>query len=190
VVDGKTPANETIVVAGGCFWGIQAVFQHTKGVIDATSGYAGGSADTAQYETVSRGNTGHAESVKVTYDPKVISLDRLLDVYFTVAHNPTELNYQTPDHGTQYRSAVFYDSPEQEKAVQQKITEIENKKQFSDPVVTTLEPLKGFYKAEDYHQNFATLHPYNPYIMAYDAPKISKLEKTFPELYVSKGSVR
>ena len=158
--------TESVVLAGGCFWGVQAVFQHTKGVVSATSGYAGGQAQTAHYDVVSGGDTGHAESVKVVYDQQ---------------QNPTELNYQGPDHGTQYRSAVFYNSPEQKQAVQAKIATL---KQFSDPVVTKLEPLTTFYPAEDYHQNYATLHPYNPYIMMNDSPKISNLQKTFPELYV------
>ena len=175
----EDPKMESIVVAGGCFWGVQGVFQHTKGVMDATSGYAGGKTDTAHYEIVSSGQTGHAESVKITYDPSRITLDKLLDVYFTVAHNPTQLNYQGPDHGTQYRSAVFYSSPEQKKAIEAKIAALDSKKEF----VTTVEPLTQFYPAEDYHQNYLTLHPYQPYIMMYDAPKLANLEKQFPELY-------
>ena len=177
-------ATESIVLAGGCFWGVQAVFQHTKGVVSATSGYAGGKADTANYETVSGGSSGHAESVEVTYDPKQITLAQLLDVYFSVAHNPTQLNYQGPDHGTQYRSAVFHHSPEQQKTVQAYIAALEANKKFSAPIVTTLEPLGAFYPAEDYHQNYATLHPYQPYILIHDAPKLAALEKTFPKLYV------
>ena len=172
--------TETIVVAGGCFWGVQGVFQHTKGVTSAISGYAGGKSETAHYEIVSTGKTGHAESVQITYDPSQISLDKLLDVYFTVAHNPTELNYQGPDHGTQYRSAIFYNSPEQKKAIEAKIAALDTKKAF----VTTLEPVTQFYPAEDYHQNYLALHPYQPYILINDAPKVAKLEKTFPELYV------
>ena len=178
----ETPAKstESIVLAGGCFWGVQAVFQHTKGVVTAMSGYAGGKADTAHYDMVSSGNTGHAESVEVTYDPKQIALDQLLGIYFTVAHDPTQLNYQGPDHGTQYRSAVFYRTPQQQKAVQEYISKLK----ASAPVVTTLEPLNAFYPAENYHQNYATRHPDSPYIMAYDAPKITALQKMFPELYV------
>lgn len=176
--------TQRIVVAGGCFWGVQAVFQHTKGVVSAVSGYAGGGANTAHYEMVGTGQTGHAESVQITYNPEQISLDELLNVYFTVAHNPTQLNYQGPDHGTQYRSAVFYSSPTQRDTVQKKIDAITQSKQFADPVVTQLEPLEGFYPAEPYHQNFATLHPNNPYILAYDAPKLVALQKTFPGLYV------
>lgn len=175
-----TPKSETLVVAGGCFWGVQGVFQHTKGVISAISGYAGGKADTAHYERVSSGETGHAESVKITYDPAQISLEKLLDIYFTVAHNPTQLNYQGPDHGTQYRSAIFYSSSEQKQAIETKITALDKKKEF----VTTLEPLTQFYPAEDYHQNYLALHPYQPYIVMNDAPKIAALEKQFPELYV------
>jgi peptide-methionine (S)-S-oxide reductase len=179
------PAANTqrIVLAGGCFWGVQSVFQHTKGVISATSGYAGGKADTAQYEKVSGGDTGHAEAVEVTYDPQQITLPQLLDVYFTVAHNPTQLNYQGPDHGTQYRSAVFYASPEQQQQVQQHIANLTARKTCDAPIVTTLEPLQKFYPAEDYHQNFASLHPNHPYILAHDAPKLVQLQKTFPELY-------
>lgn len=177
-------ATENIVLAGGCFWGVQAVFQHTKGVVTATSGYAGGKADTANYETVSGGSSGHAESVEVTYDPKQIKLAQLLDVYFTVAHNPTQLNYQGPDHGTQYRSAIFYHSHEQQKTVQAYIASLAANKKFSTPIVTTLEPLGTFYLAEDYHQNYATLHPYQPYIVIHDAPKLAALEKTLPQLYV------
>jgi len=180
----ETASKESVVLAGGCFWGVQAVFQHTKGVISVTSGYAGGKASTAQYDTVSGGATGHAESVKVIYDPKQITLERLLDVYFTVAHNPTELNYQGPDHGTQYRSAIFYRSPEQKKTAQARIDTLMAEKKFSAPIVTTLEPLSTFYPAEDYHQNYATLHPYQPYILMHDAPKLVALEKTFPEFYV------
>ncbi len=176
----EIPKTESIVVAGGCFWGVEGVFRHTKGVVSATSGYAGGKADTAHYDMVSTGETGHAESVQIIYDPKQISLDTLLDVYFTVAHNPTQLNYQGPDHGTQYRSAVFYSSPEQQKTVAAKISALK----LPEPVVTKLEPLTQFYPAEDYHQNYLALHPYQPYIMIHDAPKIAALEKQFPQLYV------
>lgn len=176
----EAPKTETITLAGGCFWGVEAVFQHTKGVVDATSGYAGGKPDTAKYDLVSGGNTGHAEVVQVTYDPKQITLERLLDVYFTVAHNPTQLNYQGPDHGTQYRSAVFYNSPEQKKIVEGKIAALKS----PAPIVTTLEPLEKFYAAESYHQNYATENPYQPYILMHDAPKVANLQKKFPELYV------
>ncbi|MBL0319292.1 MAG: peptide-methionine (S)-S-oxide reductase MsrA [Alphaproteobacteria bacterium] len=181
-------SSGSIVVAGGCFWGIQAVFQHTKGVLSATSGYAGGQSNTAYYDIVSDGNTGHAESVLVTYDPNQISLDTLLDVFFMVAHNPTQLNYQGPDHGTQYRSAVFYNSPAQQKVFAAKIASLRQSTLFPDPIVTTIEPLNHFYPAEDYHQNYATLHPYDPYIVINDAPKLITLQKTFPELYVKTKS--
>ena len=175
--------TESIVLAGGCFWGMESVFDHTKGVIDATVGFAGGNADTAHYETVSTGTTGHAESVKVTFDPQQVSLSQLLDIYFKVAHDPTELNYQGPDHGTQYRSTVFYATPEQQKAAQDKIAELNTAHAFKSPIVTTLEPLKGFYKAEDYHQHYAEQHPYNPYIMINDAPKVAALKNAYPTIY-------
>ena len=180
----EPPMTETIVVAGGCFWGMESVFDHTKGVVKAVAGYAGGQSDTAQYHTVSGGGTGHAESVQVTFDPQQVSLSQLLDIYFNVAHDPTELNYQGPDHGTQYRSTVFYTTAEQQKEVGAKIAELTAQHVFAQPIVTTLEPLKGFYPAEDYHQHYADLHPYNPYILINDAPKVAKLEKQFPTLYV------
>ena len=180
----EPPMTETIVVAGGCFWGMESVFDHTRGVIKVVAGYAGGSFNTAHYETVSSGDTGHAESVQVTFDPQQVSLSQLLDIYFKVAHDPTELNYQGPDHGTQYRSTVFYTTPEQLKEVETKITELTAQHVFAQPIITTLEPLKGFYPAEDYHQHYAELHPYNPYILINDAPKVANLEKQFPSLYV------
>ncbi|OYW14226.1 MAG: peptide-methionine (S)-S-oxide reductase [Rhodospirillales bacterium 12-54-5] len=179
-----SPSTQTLVVAGGCFWGVQAVFQHTKGVVSAISGYAGGDEKTAHYDMVSTGKTGHAEAVNITYDPSQISLGQLLDVYFTVAHNPTQLNYQGPDQGTQYRSAVFYHSAAQKAAVDAYIATLGGKMQFADPIVTTVEPLKAFYAAEDYHQNYYAQHPYNPYILINDAPKVAALQKTFPALYV------
>ena len=175
--------NETIVLAGGCFWGVEAVFEHTKGVEEVVSGYAGGKAESARYDLIGRGDTGHAEVVKVTYDPNQISLARLLDIYFNVAHNPTELNFQGPDHGTQYRSAVFYATPEQQKAVTAKIAELEAGQVFSAPVVTTLEPLEVFYPAEEYHQNYMARNPRQPYILIHDAPKLKNLQKTYPEIY-------
>ena len=174
--------TETIVVAGGCFWGVEAVFEHTKGVIEAVSGYAGGEASTAKYYLVSGGKTGHAESVKITYDPEEITLNELLDIYFNVAHNPTELNFQGPDHGTQYRSTVFYNSDEQKKFVEEKIAELK----FSEPIVTTLEPLKKFYPAEDYHQNYVAAHPDQAYIINNDLPKLKKL-KEFWDVYDPTG---
>jgi peptide-methionine (S)-S-oxide reductase len=179
-----SPGTESITLAGGCFWGIQAVFQHVKGVTQATSGYAGGASNTAQYHTVSAGDTGHAESVQVTYDPTKVTLGKILKVYFAVAHDPTELNRQGPDSGTQYRSTIFYANAEQQKIADAYIKQLNDAKVFASPIVTTLEPLKGFYKAEDYHQNYAKLHPYNPYIMINDAPKVTHLQKDLPDLYV------
>ncbi len=178
------PGSDTIVLAGGCFWGVQAVFQHTKGVQKAISGYAGGSADTAHYEMVGSGRTGHAESVQVTYDPSQITLGSLLKIYFAVAHNPTELNYQGPDHGTQYRSAIFYANEEQKKLAEAYIAQLNQAKIFPENIVTKLEAFKAFYAAEDYHQDYAKLHPENPYIARNDLPKVANLQKAFPELYV------
>ncbi|HEU0117620.1 MAG TPA: peptide-methionine (S)-S-oxide reductase MsrA [Alphaproteobacteria bacterium] len=175
--------HEILVVAGGCFWGIQAVFQHVKGVISATSGYSGGEAKTASYDVVSSGTTGHAESVEVIYDPSKVTPGQLLRVFFSVAHDPTELNKQGPDHGTQYRSAIFYNSPEQQKLAQDYIAQLNAAKVFDKPVVTEVAPLKAFYAAEDYHQNYATLHPNNSYIAVNDAPKVVNLKQYFPDLY-------
>ena len=176
---------QSVVVAGGCFWGVQAVFQHVKGVTEAVSGYAGGSAQTAQYETVSTGTTGHAESVKVTFDPKQVSFGQILKVYFSVAHDPTELNRQGPDSGTQYRSAIFTTSTDQAKIAAAYIAQLQGAHSFPTPIVTTVEPLKGFYAAEDYHQDYFRLHPYNPYILTNDRPKVAALETDFPKLYVA-----
>lgn len=177
------PHRAQIVLAGGCFWGMQAVFQHTKGVIKTTSGYAGGEAGTAQYETVSEGRSGHAESVEVVYDPQQISLPQLLTVYFGIAHNPTELNYQGPDQGTQYRSAIFYATPEQRSAAKAMIDALQNKHVFKSPIVTRLEPFKRFYPAEAYHQDYARLHPYDPYIRSNDLPKVAALKAQMPQFY-------
>lgn len=175
--------EKSIVLAGGCFWGMEGVFEHVKGVKDVVSGYSGGDAETAHYEMTGSGTTGHAESVKVTFNPQEVSLSQLLDVYFKVAHNPTQLNYQRPDEGTQYRSEIFYADVAQQKAVTQKIAELTTAKTYSDPIVTKVEALKAFYPAEDYHQNFMRLHPNHGYILAHDAPKVAKLKQTFPELY-------
>ncbi|MBV8548153.1 MAG: peptide-methionine (S)-S-oxide reductase MsrA [Alphaproteobacteria bacterium] len=180
---GQPVAPQTIVVAGGCFWGIQAVFQHMKGVTKAISGYAGGKADEAHYNIVGSGATGHAESVQVTYDPSQTSLGKILMVYFAVAHDPTELNRQGPDHGTQYRSTIFYASPEQKKIAADYIAQLDEGKHFSVPIVTTLEPLQTFYPAEDYHQDYARLHPDSPYIIVNDAPKVRAFASTYPDLY-------
>jgi peptide-methionine (S)-S-oxide reductase len=183
-ISGQKPGDSTIVLAGGCFWGVQAVFQHVKGVTKAVSGYAGGEQRTAQYELVSGGETGHAESVEVTYDPARVTLGQILKVYFSVAHNPTELNYQGPDHGTQYRSAIFYATPEQKKIAAAYIDQLNKAKAFSSPIVTTLEPLAEFYAAEGYHQDYARLHPGNPYIVQNDLPKVANLQKEFPDLFM------
>ncbi len=182
----QSPATQqqNIVLAGGCFWGVQAVFQHVRGVTQAVSGYAGGGAETAHYETVSSGASGHAESVQVTYDPSQITLGKILKIYFTVAHDPTELNRQGPDRGTQYRSAIFVATPEQQKVATSYIAQLEQAKVFSAPIVTAVEPLRGFYAAEDYHQNYFRLHPDNPYILINDRPKVLALKKEFPELYI------
>jgi len=186
ITSSAAPKTETIVLAGGCFWGIQAVFQHLKGVSQAVSGYAGGAANTAKYGEVSTGSTGHAESVQVTYDPAQITLGKILKVYFSVAHDPTELNRQGPDTGTQYRSEIFFTTPEQEKVAKAYIAQLQQAKAFSSPIVTKVSQLQGFFPAEDYHQNYATLHPDNPYIEINDLPKVANLKKNFPELYVGK----
>jgi len=182
----KTKTGQTAVVAGGCFWGIQAVFQHVKGVISATSGYSGGSAETAEYELVSTGGTGHAESVKITYDPSQITYGRLLRVFFSVAHDPTQLNRQGPDEGTQYRSSIFYDSDEQKRIAEAYIAQLEKAKVFPRAIATQVVPLKAFYPAEAYHQDYAAHHPDNPYIVYNDAPKVAHLRSQFPDLYTSK----
>jgi peptide-methionine (S)-S-oxide reductase len=178
--------RETIVVAGGCFWGVQAVFQHTKGVLSATSGYAGGSAKNPSYEHVSSGATGHAESVQVVYDPSQISLGRLLKIFFSVAHDPTELNRQGPDTGTQYRSMVLVSGDGQEKIVRAYIRQLDAAKIFRDKIVTEVVPLRAFYPAEGYHQDYVFRHPFEPYIMINDRPKVEDLRKRYPEFYVEK----
>lgn len=177
------PTTETAVFAGGCFWGVDAVFKHVKGVVQVVSGYAGGKAPTAHYELVSTGETGHAESVEVTYDPAQVSYRQLLQVFFTVAHDPTELNRQGPDMGPQYRSAIFYKSDEQQRAAQAYIAELSRTHLFSKPIVTQVVPLDRFYAAEAYHQNYLAQHMTQPYIVYNDLPKLDKLEKTFPALY-------
>ena len=177
---------ETAVLAGGCFWGVQGVFQHIKGVQNAVSGYAGGKAETAVYETVSNGDTGHAEAVKITFDPKVINYATLLQVYFSVAHNPTELNYQGPDSGTQYRSAIFPESDAQALVAKAYIAQLGAAHAFKAPIVTTIEPGKKFYAAEDHHQDYLTLHPNQGYIAENDIPKVEALPKLFPDLYSQK----
>jgi len=176
--------NQVAVFAGGCFWGVEAVFEHVKGVKQATSGYAGGNAFTAHYEQVGTGRTGHAESVKVVYDPAKVSYGTLLKVYFSVAHDPTELNRQGPDSGTQYRSAIFYRDDAQKAAATAYIAQLDAAKVFDKPIVTQVVPLKGFYVAEDYHQDYARLHPKDPYIVYNDAPKVVNLKSLYPTLYV------
>ena len=182
----STHGQQSAVLAGGCFWGIQAVFQHVKGVISATSGYSGGSVQTANYERVCGGNTGHAESVKVIFDPSQISYGQILRIFFSVAHDPTELNRQGPDSGTQYRSAIFYDGEEQKRIAEGYIAQLARASIFPRRIVTQVTPLEAFYPAEDYHQNYAETHPNQPYIMFNDAPKVVALRKLFPELYTEK----
>ena len=172
----------TAVLAGGCFWGLEAVFEKLKGVLDVTSGYAGGDAADAQYETVGTGRTGHAESVRITYDPSQISYGKLLMVYFAIAHDPTELNRQGPDEGTQYRSAIFYSSEAEKKVAEAYIRQLGAAKTFRHPIVTQVSRLPGFYPAEDYHQDFIARNPNYPYVVYNDLPKIRNLEQRFPEL--------
>ncbi len=178
--------SDTVVLAGGCFWGMQLVFDHLKGVTSTTVGYAGGDKRTADYETVSTGTTGHAESIQITFDPSQISFGTLLKVYFSVAHNPTELNYQDNDHGTQYRSSIFYTSEEQKKIAEMYIHELDAAHVYRHSIVTKVVPLQGFYKAEEYHQNFAAKNPRQGYIVAMDMPKFENLKKQFPELVKGK----
>jgi len=179
----STAGKQTAVFAGGCFWGIQAVFQHVKGVKEATSGYSGGSVASPDYEEVSSGNTGHAESVKITFDPSQVSYGQLLKVFFSVAHDPTQLNRQGPDTGSQYRSVIFYGNEEQQRIAQAYIVQLEQAKLFPARIVTQVVPLKAFFVAEAYHQNYATLHPDNPYIAINDAPKVEHLRLQLPDLY-------
>ncbi|CAN7244519.1 peptide-methionine (S)-S-oxide reductase MsrA [Mesorhizobium amorphae] len=178
--------TEKAVFAGGCFWGVQGVFQHVKGVSSAVSGYAGGSQENAVYETVGTGRTGHAESVEITYDPSKVTYGQLLQVYFSVAHNPTQLNYQGPDSGTQYRSTIFAENDAQKKIAESYIAQLDKAKVFSKPIVTTLETGKSFYPAETYHQDFLTLNPTYPYIVYNDLPKVANLKAMFPKLYSEK----
>jgi len=176
-------SEQKLVVAGGCFWGVQGVFQRVKGVSRAVSGYAGGAKETARYDKVSQGDTGHAESVEISYDPKAVSLGELLRVYFSVAHDPTQLDRQGPDEGKQYRSAIFVANAEQEKVARDYIAQLSEAKAFSAPIVTTLEPLKAFYPAEAYHQDYLVRHPTQPYIVYNDLPKVDNLKSLFPSLY-------
>lgn len=178
--------KQTAVFAGGCFWGVEAVFEHVKGVSDVRSGYSGGSARTAKYNAVGSGQTGHAEAVEVVFDPAVVSYKDLLKVFFAVAHDPTELNRQGPDEGTQYRSAIFYAGEEQKKDAQSYIEELTAAKTYSGPIVTQLTALDAFYPAEDYHQDYLVLHPTEAYIRINDIPKVEDLKKRFPEMYVER----
>lgn len=182
-------ASETAVLSGGCFWGVQAVFQHIKGVHRVVSGYSGGAKDTASYEKVSTGRTGHAESVEVTFDPRLVSYGTILQVYFSVAHNPTELNRQGPDSGTQYRSAIFAATDMQKQVAEAYVAQLDKTGVFAHPIVTKISPLTTFYPAEDYHQDYATRHPENPYIAYNDLPKVDNLSRLFPALYTPKAKL-
>lgn len=175
--------QQTAVFAGGCFWGVDAVFKHVKGVLEVVAGYAGGNSATAHYEQVSNGNTGHAESVRVVFDPDKISYQQLLQVFFGVAHDPTQLNRQGPDEGTQYRSVIFYAGPEQQNMAKEYIQQLTEAHVFSAPIVTQLVPLQQFYPAEEHHQNYLALHPYQSYIVLNDKPKVENLRKQFPLIY-------
>ncbi|HKR58639.1 MAG TPA: peptide-methionine (S)-S-oxide reductase MsrA [Pyrinomonadaceae bacterium] len=179
----KVKSEQKAVLAGGCFWGIEAVYEHVKGVNDARSGYSGGDADSADYYQVSSGRTGHAESVLVTYDPSQVTYGQLLKIFFSVAHNPTELNRQGPDRGTQYRSAIFYANEEQKKIAEAYIKQLDRAKVFDQSIVTQVVPLQAFHDAEAYHQNYLAQHPDQPYIVINDIPKVENLRKQLPELY-------
>lgn len=178
--------EQTAVIAGGCFWGIEAVFEHVKGVTGVTAGYSGGSAKTAHYKMVSTGKTGHAEAVRITYDPSQISYGQLLKVFFSVAHDPTELNRQGPDTGTHYRSAIFYSNEDQKRVAQAYIDQLNQAKVFKRPIVTEVVALNAYYEAEAYHQDYARHHPDQPYIVIHDLPKVANLRKQFPELYTAR----
>ena len=180
---GRRIAVDTAVFAGGCFWGIEGVFEHVKGVMSATAGYAGGNSASPSYEEVSTETTGHAESVQVVYDPAKVSYQQLLQVFFLVAHDPTQLNRQGPDVGTSYRSAIFFRSAAQQKAAAAYVAELTKKRRYPHPIVTEIVPLKAFYRAEDYHQHYMALHPDQPYIVYNDAPKLVRLKQTFPAWY-------
>jgi len=182
----SAPSKQTAVIAGGCFWGIQAVFQHVKGVISATSGYSGGTKKNPDYELVSSGTTGHAESVQVVFDPSQVTYGELLRVFFSVAHDPTEMNRQGPDEGTQYRSVIFYTSDEEKHIAEAYIAQLDAAKTFPHRIVTQVVPLQAFYPAESYHQDYAALHPDQPYIYFNDAPKVDHLKQEFPDLYTGK----
>src|SRR5262245_23321274 len=176
--------DEALVVSGGCFWGVQAVFQHMKGVVTATSGYAGGTAKTANYEVVSSGTTGHAESVRIVFDRSQVTVGQILKIFFAVAHDPTQLNRQGPDEGTQYRSAIFYADSNQQKIAAAYVAQLDDAKVFKRRIVTQIVPLDGFFPAEAYHQDYLTKHPYEPYIVINDRPKLDNLKRLYPALYV------
>jgi peptide-methionine (S)-S-oxide reductase len=180
---GTAAAPQIAVLAGGCFWGVQGVFQHLKGVTRAVSGYAGGDASTAKYERIGTGRTGHAEAVRISFDPQQISFGQILQVFFSVAHNPTELNRQGPDRGTQYRSTVFAQNPEQARITQAYIAQLDQARVFDKRIATTIEVQKAFYEAEAYHQDYMTLHPRQPYIVVNDLPKVENLKRVFPQRY-------
>lgn len=185
-LDAAAPSGggqQSIVLAGGCFWGVQGVFEHTKGVVQAVSGYSGGTKETAHYEMVGTERTGHAESVQITYDPKQVSYGKILQIYFSVAHNPTQLNYQGPDRGPSYRSAIFYANDEQKRVAEAYIAQLDKARVFHAAIVTKLEPLTGFYPAENYHQDFLVLHPDYPYIVFNDLPKVENLKRLFADYY-------
>ncbi len=182
---GTAGTHQTAVFAGGCFWGMEALFEHVHGVSQVVSGYAGGTAETATYKQVSAGKTGHAESIEITYDPAQVSYGELLKIFFTVAHDPTQLNQQGFDVGPQYRSAIFVTNPEQEKIAQAYIDQLNQAEVFYQPVVTEVQPLEKFYAAEDYHQDFVAHHPTNFYVMAVEIPKIDRFQKRFPDLYAA-----
>jgi len=181
-----TKGEQTAVLAGGCFWGIEAVFEHVKGVVNVTSGYSGGAANTARYEMIGTGETGHAEAVRITYDPSQVTYGQLLKVFFSVAHNPTELNRQGPDTGTQYRSAVFYSNEEQKRIAEAYIEQLNRAKVFERSIVTRVDALKAYYEAEAYHQDYAKHHPDQPYIVVHDLPKVANLRRQFPDLYIQR----
>ena len=182
--DAASSAKEdTAVFAGGCFWGVEAVYRHVKGVRSAVSGYAGGSIGDPSYEQVSTGDTGHAESVQVIYDPSQVSYGKLLQIFFSVVHDPTQLNRQGPDQGTQYRSAIFYNNPQQQQVAESYIKQLTAAKTFSRPIVTQVSKLNGFYRAEEYHQNYLAQHPNQLYIVINDKPKVAALKKEFPDAY-------
>jgi peptide-methionine (S)-S-oxide reductase len=188
-LDAPLAANkgeQTAVLAGGCFWGLEAVFEHVKGVTDVTSGYSGGSAETANYEMVGSGETGHAESVRITYDPSRITYGQLLKVFFAVAHDPTELNRQGPDEGTQYRSAIFYSGGEQKRITDAYIKQLNQGKVFERPIVTQVNRLDSYHQAEAYHQDYAAHHPDDSYIVMHDLPKVANLRRQFPNLFMTR----